>query len=136
MSRPLVLFDGHCRFCNGWVRFVLRHETGPECLFMPLQSPAARDLLAPHGVDPRALESVYVLEDGRLYGQSDAALRLATRLRRPWRWLRLIAILPRAWRDAAYRLIGRWRYRLFGRSDFCSAAGGVAAERFPDQGIR
>lgn len=118
---PLLLFDGHCAFCNGWVRFVLRHERRPELAFVPLQSPLARRLLAPRGIDPQALDSVYLYRDGQLWARSEAALRIAATLRAPWRWLAGLRHIPRRWRDAGYDLVGRWRYRLFGRSEYCAA---------------
>ena len=121
MSPPLLLFDGDCRFCNAWVRFVVRHEVAPSVYFVPLQSAYAAQLLAPYHIDPARLDSVYLITAKGLRAKSDAALGLAAGLRWPWRALGALRILPRALRDAAYDLIGRWRYRLFGRSAYCAA---------------
>ena len=129
-SGPLVLFDGHCRFCNGWVQFVLRHERTARYRFAPLQSEQAARILTPYGADASDLSTVYVLDAGRLYARSDAALHLARDLRRPWSWLRFLRIVPRWLRDAVYDGIGRRRYRLFGRSSYCMAAQADVRSRF------
>lgn len=127
---PWLLFDGQCRFCNAWVRFVLRWERAAECRFVPLQSPAARELLQPFARDPGALDSIYLIEDGVISDRSTAALKLAGKLRRPWRWLSVLQRVPMRWRDAVYDLVGRWRYRLFGQSPYCAAARPQDAARF------
>lgn len=50
--------------------------------------------------------------------KSDAALMVLSRLR-GFRTLGLLRLLPRAFRDFAYDLIARNRYRLFGATDVC-----------------
>lgn len=129
-GKPLVLYDGYCAFCNGWVNFILRHERAAVYHFMPLQSTQAATLLQPFERDPTELTSVYVLEDGQLLERSDAALQVARRLRWPWRSLTILRWIPRTLRNAVYDLVGRWRYRLFGRSDYCAALTPAQRHRF------
>ena len=42
----LVLFDGVCNLCNGFVRFLLRHDRRGRLTFGSLQSESARRLLS------------------------------------------------------------------------------------------
>jgi predicted DCC family thiol-disulfide oxidoreductase YuxK len=42
----LVVFDGLCNVCSGWVRFLQRHEIKPPFRLVPMQSEAGRALLA------------------------------------------------------------------------------------------
>ena len=60
-----------------------------------------------------------VIEAGRVFLKSDAALRVASYLKWPWSWGRAAVILPRGLRDWAYDVIARNRYRWFGRHDAC-----------------
>ena len=119
----LILFDGVCNLCNGFVQFVIRHDPAGRFRFAALQSDAGRAVLAAHGVDAAAAmaepESVRLLHEGRLYSHSDAVLRIAHALGWPWRLLGVGRLLPRAWRDAAYRFVARHRYRWFGRQESC-----------------
>ena len=39
---PVVLFDGYCNLCSGWVDFVIRHGEERPIRFVPLQSEAYR----------------------------------------------------------------------------------------------
>lgn len=129
-DEPVILFDGHCGLCNASVRFVLAHELQPLHRFAPLQSAWARERLAAAGRNPDVLDTVVLIDADGIHTRSEAALRVAATLRRPWRWLRLLCVVPRPLRDTVYRLIGRWRYTLFGRSAYCAVAGTADHGRF------
>lgn len=117
---PVVLFDGVCNLCDAAVLFIIDRDPDARFRFAALQSGAAARLLAglprPEGGDP---ESVFLLEDGKLYDRSTAALRIARRLRWPWKLAYALVAVPRPLRDAAYRFVARRRYRWFGRRDAC-----------------
>lgn len=120
---PVLLFDGVCSLCAGSVRFVLDHERDHAIRFAPLQSPTGRGLLAEHGlVEPGEslpLSSVVLIEGGRAFVRSDAVLRVCRHLRAPYRWAWWFRVLPRWVRDAAYRVVAKHRYRLFGQETAC-----------------
>jgi len=116
---PIVLFDGVCNLCSGSVQFVLKRDLEGRFRFASLQSEAGRSLMLEHGLDPDALSSVVLVEDGRAYQESSAALRIARHLPGAWKLLRVFAVVPRPLRDAVYRLIARHRYRWFGKTEAC-----------------
>jgi predicted DCC family thiol-disulfide oxidoreductase YuxK len=131
VTNPLLFYDGDCNFCDRTVSFVLRHERGPEFRFVPLQSPAARELLGPLGVRATDLSSMLVLADGRLHRESAALIEVLRRLKAPWNWLRITAFVPQSVRGVAYRYVGARRYRWWGRrADRCATASKFAAARF------
>ena len=116
---PIVLFDGVCNLCNGSVQFLLKRDPEGRFRFAALQSDAGRSLLAEHGLDPDALSSVVLIEDGKVWKESSAALRIARHLPGAWKLLRVFAAVPRPLRDAVYRWIARNRYRWFGKTESC-----------------
>lgn len=118
-DQPILLFDGVCNLCHGWVRFILRHERRPELRFCALQSEAGAQLLTRHGISTDYLGSLVLFEGGRVFLKSDAALRVASYLKWPWSWGRAAVIFPRRLRDWFYEVIARNRYRWFGRRDAC-----------------
>jgi predicted DCC family thiol-disulfide oxidoreductase YuxK len=115
---PVVLFDGFCNLCNGLVRFIAANDPAGRFRFLSLQSPQAAELLAATG-GPPADESIVLLDYGRRFERSDAALYLALGLRFPWPLAFAFILLPRSLRDAVYRWIARNRYRWFGRRETC-----------------
>lgn len=133
MNAPVLFYDGVCNFCNASVRFVVRHERSPVMRFAALQSPTAATLLTPYGIAPGELSSMLVLENGRLYRESDALIAVARHLRPPWCWFGALRRTPKGLRDAVYRAVGARRYRWWGRRPqhaACSIVDRVPAHRF------
>ena len=119
MTNPIVLFDGVCNLCSTSVQFILQRDPVGRFRFASLQSDLAQRLLTEQGLDPKALDSVVVIDGDRLYRESDAALRIARDLKGAWKALTVFRVIPRPVRDWAYRLIARNRYRWFGKSETC-----------------
>ena len=111
-----MLFDGVCNFCNATINFVIEHDKAGYFKFAPLQSETGQRLMAEHGIET---DSVILVEDGKAYTHSDAALRIARRLDGIWSRAFAFRFVPRFIRDAAYRLFAKHRYRVFGRRDAC-----------------
>jgi len=109
------------------VHFVISHDPAARFRFASLQSPAGQLLRAQYNV---TVDSVVLIEDGRAYTESDAALRIAARLSAPWSWLTIARILPAALRNIAYRFIARHRYRWFGKQEVCWLPTADLAARF------
>jgi predicted DCC family thiol-disulfide oxidoreductase YuxK len=128
----VILFDGLCNACNAAVDFVLARDRRGEFRFAPLQSAAARRLLEGHPLDPADLESVVLIEEGRVFTRSSAILRILGRLGGGWTVLGALALIPRSVRDRFYRWFARNRYRWFGRRDACRLPPPEAGNRFID----
>lgn len=129
-ASPIVLFDGVCNLCSGSVQFLLKRDPEGRFRFAPLQSDAGRSLLAEHGLAVDSLSSVVLIEGGRVWQESAAALRIARHLRGPWKLLRIFVIVPRPLRDLVYRWIARNRYRWFGKAETCWLPTPELEERF------
>ena len=77
-----------------------------------------------HGVDPHDLDTVYVIKDHNqptetLLERSDAILYMLKQLGGIWSVAGIGRVLPRALRDAIYKIVARNRYRVFGKRDSC-----------------
>lgn len=140
---PVVLFDGTCRFCDRTVQFVLDHERDHVLRFAPIQSDVIKTFLRQALGESRALElqrdvagdgrdpdTLVVVDGERVFTYSDAALRIARHLKAPWRWVGVLAIVPRVVRDVGYRWFARHRYRWFGRMDTCRVPSADVRSRF------
>ncbi|WP_426492787.1 thiol-disulfide oxidoreductase DCC family protein [Hymenobacter sp. 102] len=120
-ASAIILFDGVCNLCNGFVQFVIRHDAAGRFRFAALQSEAGQALLRQHRLPtPTEPDSVVLVMGDRAYMHSAAALRILRGLTGGWRWLAGLGLLvPRRLRDAVYRLIARHRYQWFGRQEAC-----------------
>ncbi len=126
----VVLFDGVCNLCNGFVRFVIPRDPRGHIRFAALQSEAARRLMGQAGVTPGGADSVVLVEGQRAFVRSEAALRIARQLRFPWPILYGLVIVPRPLRDWVYDIVARNRFRWFGRRDVCMVPGPDTQDRF------
>ena len=136
-----MLFDGVCNFCDASVNFVIEHDPEGYFKFAPLQSEAGMKLAAEHGFESKVantettdgsipIDSVILVEDGKAYTHSTAALRIARRLKGIWSWAYGFIIVPAPIRDFFYRLFAKYRYRFFGRKDECMLPSPEVRARF------
>lgn len=127
---PIVVFDGVCALCSGWVRFLLRHDRRGVFRFAAMQEPVGRGLLIAHGIDPDDPVSFLLVDKSTGWHDSDGVIEVLRRLGGAWRLAGLLRIIPKRPRDAAYRLLARNRYRVFGRRDSCMLPRPEARDRF------
>lgn len=118
-SSAVILFDGVCNLCNGFVNFVVDHD--PEGYFTvgSLQSETAKAYLEEFEADPNTLDTIVLIENGQLYTRSTAALRIFRHLTAPWPLLYVLVVVPGGLRDWLYHVIAGKRYDWFGRRDQC-----------------
>lgn len=127
----IIVFDGVCVLCNGWVRFLLRHDRGAHFRFAAMQSDAGRALLSEHGLDANDPTSFLLIDAQGAWTDTQAIRRVLSNLGGRWQWLSVaIGCLPRPLRDTAYRMLARNRYRWFGRHDHCLIPTPETAGRF------
>lgn len=131
---PILVFDGVCNICAFGVGVVLRRDREGVFRFAFGQGAVGRSLKQRHGLDPDNLQDVTLIEGGRAYTKSTAALRVLDRLPAgPWKALRILWLLPPFLRDPLYMLVARNRYRLFGRKKACFLPPPEAMARFLDK---
>jgi predicted DCC family thiol-disulfide oxidoreductase YuxK len=117
-SGPIIFFDGVCGLCNTSVDQVIRWDRRGVFKFAPLQGETARQLLT--SADTQRLDSVALLDHGRIYRKSAAAVRILWQLGAlPSIAGTLMWLVPKPIRDWGYGVIARNRYRWFGKKETC-----------------
>ena len=125
---PIIVFDGVCVLCNGWIRFLLERDGG-RYRFAAMQTPAGRALLVAHGLDADDPASFLLVDEGQAWTDSDAIRRVLVGLGGLWKSAVLLVLIPRFLRDPLYRLIARNRYRWFGTNS-CTVPDEAQRARF------
>lgn len=118
-DRPLIVFDGVCALCSGFVRFVVRHDHARAFRFVSAQSPLGQALMRHWHLDPVNYESNLLIVGGRAFGKMAAFVRIMHGLGGRWRLAGLVGMLPARAADWLYDRIALNRYRLFGRTQAC-----------------
>jgi predicted DCC family thiol-disulfide oxidoreductase YuxK len=132
MPDALMVFDGVCNFCSGYVRLVSLLDQDGVIHFTAIQSPYGRQLAGQRGVDPDDPATFLFFDRGEALEGTDAMAAMLARLRPPWRWLRLVKLIPRPLRDAVYRWTARNRYKLLGKRRACIVPSPALRSRFHD----
>ncbi len=129
-DRPIIIFDGYCALCSGWVEFVLRHDDAGAYRLLSAQSALGRALYVHYGLDPQDYETNILLADGMAWFKSEGSIRMAEGLGFPWSLARALRILPLPVRDKLYATIARNRLRWFGKRNVCYRPEQQYADRF------
>ena len=118
MSKTTLLIDAHCVMCNGLAKFLRRRQRTEGALVIHgIQSPEGQALIATFPERLQALDTLYVVRNGKAHVRSAGAVRLLLTMR--WYYA---ALFPFAWlvplplRDAVYWVVSKLRHK-FGRTD-------------------
>jgi predicted DCC family thiol-disulfide oxidoreductase YuxK len=131
-DEPILLFDGVCNLCNGFVQWVIDRDADARFRFAALQSEAGQQLLERHGLPTEGFETFVLVEDGDYYTKSTAALRMLKRLGFPYSALYPSVLVPRPVRDSVYEFVAANRYDWFGQRDRCMVPPPDIEDRFLD----
>ncbi|MED4284278.1 thiol-disulfide oxidoreductase DCC family protein [Priestia megaterium] len=118
-KQSVILFDGVCNLCSGWVQFVIKRDSKGIFKFAPLQSELGNSIIKDYNIKMKGKASIVLIEHNIAHIESTAILRIVSQLEGPIKILRLFSLIPKPIRDNTYRFISKNRYRFFGRKESC-----------------
>ena len=130
IPQHIVLFDGVCNLCNGWVKFIIKNDPKIKFKFATLQSNSGKALLEQHRLTTDKLFSIVYLRNGKLFTRSSAALYILRDLSGLYSMAYCLIIVPKPFRDAIYDIIANNRYTWFGKMDSCMIPDESVMKRF------
>ena len=80
----IVVFDAQCLLCNGWGRFLVKHDRKSKYQFASIQGATGRALLAAAGLPVTGPETLLVVDGERSWQHTAAILRVLHGLGWPW----------------------------------------------------
>ena len=108
-SKPVVIFDGVCGFCNRFVTLALKQDHTGELLFAPNRSSYGQELCQRLSLVEESESTIIVVLGERVLLRSDAVIFISKHLKKPYSYLGLIRIFPRFLRDLGYRAVASIR---------------------------
>ena len=126
-TRSVLMYDGVCNLCNGFVNFVADHDSKKNVVFGAQQK--YMDMLETRGA-PTDLSTLILIQGDDYYLYSSAALRTFALMDQPYRSLSAAHVIPEFIRDWVYKLVARNRYWMFGQSEKCRAPSEEFRSRF------
>lgn len=119
MDQPtVVFFDGLCNLCSTSVQRIIAAEKKDTLRFSSLQGRYAAELAQTY-LELQKVDSIVLLENGRIFVKSTAILKLIKYLKWYYSILNAGWILPATWRDQLYDWVAKNRYKWFGKKTNC-----------------
>ncbi len=118
-SYKIVLFDGVCNLCNSSVQFIIKRDSKDQFRFAALQEEAGLALINKYSIDTLNVDSIILIEDGKVFVKSTAVLRIAKALKGTVSLLYFFMIVPNFIRNCVYEFIAKNRYKWYGKKDAC-----------------
>ncbi len=116
-DRKIVLFDGVCGLCNGWVNFLIKNDRNGNLKYSALQGAYAKNEL---GMERQETpDSIIFFLNGKIYKRSKAIIMILRQLGGIWVFPSLFLVVPSPARDWIYDLVAKYRYTWFGKHEAC-----------------
>jgi len=122
----ILVFDGFCNLCNGFVDFVMKRND--TIMFCAGQTPKGKQLLKKYHI--KDFKSIVLIENNKVHRKSSAILGVFKNLRNVWPLLYIFIIIPKFIRDIIYDYIARKRYLWFGKKKVCRTPTANEQKRF------
>lgn len=129
-STSLILFDGVCNFCCGWVQFLIRVDKKERFKFAALQSDTGKRILSSQGWASESPVTLVYQRGNDYYCASTAVLEILHDIGGVWKIVLIFKLIPRFIRDAGYRFFASRRYKLFGKKTSCMLSTPENEKRF------
>lgn len=116
-EKPIIFFDEICVLCNSFAKFILDEDLHERYLFGALQGQTIKKFTS-QPID-NSMKSIVFVENGKVYKESEAAIRIISNLGGMWRIAEILRMIPVSVRDAGYRYLAKNRYHWFGTTHVC-----------------
>lgn len=128
--KPIIYFDGVCNLCNNAVQFLLKYDKKQRFLFATLTSDAGKNAILHTNKSNSKNESVILYYRGKYYMKSTAVLMSFKLLGGAWQLLYPLLLIPPFIRNGVYDIVGRNRYKWFGKKKECLLPSSDIMKRF------
>ena len=118
----VLLLDGDCGLCHRLAIFMNKNlDVMKKIKFQPIESSSSKELIQSFPKKQQNMDTVYLYMNGKSYTRSSAAIRCLLFLKWYWKiWFPLIWIVPLPLRNFVYKIIAKYRHRIFSKPEVCS----------------
>ena len=120
-QKDTLLMDGDCGLCTHTAVFINPRLKEPNSVsFVAIESAEGQELIQTFPDNFQAADTVFLIRNGKAYMRSAAAIRCLLYMK--WyysMWFPLAWIVPLPLRDIVYRIVARYRHKVFKRPATC-----------------
>ena len=129
-DQPLLFFDGVCNLCNSSVQTIIKKDRHQKFKFASIQSDAAKEILLQFDNFNSSIDSIILINNGKLFYKSSAVLRVCKILGSVYSFLIIFWLIPKPIRDWMYDFVAKNRYSWFGKRESCMIPSVELEDRF------
>tara|TARA_B000000557_G_scaffold207772_1_gene173504 strand:- start:323 stop:712 length:390 start_codon:yes stop_codon:yes gene_type:complete len=120
-DRDFLLLDGDCGLCNRLAIFLdKRLGKGQDIGYRAILSEEGQQLVSKLPKKQQDADTVYLLRNGKSYIRSAAGIRCLLYMKWYYRmWFPLFWLIPLPLRDIGYRIIAKYRHKIFKKPKTC-----------------
>jgi predicted DCC family thiol-disulfide oxidoreductase YuxK len=121
VETDVLLLDGDCGLCTHIAVFLHPRLVDKSSIrFIAIESEEGQSLIATFTDKFQQADSVYLIRNGKPYMRSAAGIRPLLYLKWYYRmWYPLLWLIPLPIRNIGYRIIAKYRHKLFKRPSVC-----------------
>ena len=122
INRDFLLLDGDCGLCHRLATFLdKRMKSSANLGYRPNSSEDAQRLIQAMPKKYSESDTVYLVRNGQPYMRSSAAIRCLLYMKWYYRmWYPLCWLTPLPLRDIAYRIVAKYRHKVFKKPKVCA----------------
>ncbi len=117
IQHPVVVFDDLCVLCTNSVKYLIRNDKKQILRYSGLSKTTKN--VQSQQKKQSGNESILLTDNGKIYSESDAFIRIMYYLGRHHYLFTILKILPRAIRNLGYRFIAGRRNKWWGKRNEC-----------------
>ena len=120
-ERDILLLDGDCGLCNRLAIFLdKRLGKDKDIAYRAILSEEGQELITTFPQKQQDADTVYLLRNGKSYIRSAAGIRCLLYMKWYYRmWFPILWIIPFPLRDIGYRIIAKYRHKIFKKPETC-----------------
>ena len=118
----ILLLDGDCGLCHRLAIFMDKNlDSMQKIKFQSIESSSSQELIQSFPKKQQNMDTVYLYMNGKSYTRSSAAIRCLLFLKWYWKiWFPFVWIVPLPLRNFVYKIIAKYRHRIFSKPEVCS----------------
>lgn len=115
-NSKIIFFDGECNLCNRSVQFIIKRDSKGVFKFASQASEIGEKLIKQYRI-PGQIDSIILVDENRIYLESDAVLRICKDLDGLWKLLSIFLIIPKRIRNMIYQVVAKNRHKWFSNNE-------------------
>ena len=121
-NTDILLLDGDCGLCHRLAIFIDNNLGSEQKIkYRTIESEYSQRLIKTFPKYQQNLDTVYLYKNHKSYTRSSAAIRCLLYLKWYWKiWFPIFWIVPLPIRDLMYKMIAKYRHRIFTKPKVCS----------------